>query len=72
MPRLPLDLPPYDQDPDSRPIKLGQPDGLYVYAQDIDGTIHILPDGPHRHPKIMPDPLNMPATSQLPEDESKI
>lgn len=51
--RLPLDAFPYDKDPRSRPIALGIEDGTYVYVQDIHGTVHVLPDGPHLHPKVL-------------------
>lgn len=44
---------PYATDPDSRPIAIGLADGSYVYVQDGNGTIHLLPDGPHRHPKVL-------------------
>lgn len=49
----PLDSFPYDQDPDSRPIGPDTVDGLFVYAQDENGIIWVLPDGPHRHPKVL-------------------
>jgi hypothetical protein len=53
MSRLPLDLTPYERDPHSVPIALGLEDGSYVYVQDINGIIHVLTDGPHRHPRIL-------------------
>ncbi|MEI8017093.1 MAG: hypothetical protein WCH39_02785 [Schlesneria sp.] len=53
MSKKPLDLTPYEADPESRPMTLGLADGSYVYVQDTEGTIHILPDGPHRHPRII-------------------
>lgn len=53
MPKLPLDLTPCEPDPDSRPMALGLADGTYVYVQDTEGTIYVLPDGPHRHPKVL-------------------
>jgi hypothetical protein len=28
-------------------------DGLYVYVRDHQGLIHVLPDGPHMHPKVL-------------------
>jgi hypothetical protein len=52
-PKSPLDPFPYPLDPRSRPIALGIEDGLYVYVQDIDGVIHVLPDGGHLHPRVL-------------------
>jgi hypothetical protein len=49
----PLDLFPYAQDPNSRPIDLQTPDGLYVYVRDGTGILWVLPDGPHRHPMVL-------------------
>jgi hypothetical protein len=51
--KAPLDKTPYPRDPRSRPIDASVPDGGYVYVQDGSGTIHILPDGPHLHPKVL-------------------
>ena len=28
-------------------------DGGYVYVLDLHGVIHVLPDGPHLHPKVL-------------------
>lgn len=53
MVKHPLDSHPYDRDPDSRPIAQDLPDGVYVYVRDIDGTIFVLPDGSHRHPRVL-------------------
>lgn len=36
------------------------PTGVYVYLRDVAGTIYVLPDGPHQHPKILGHAL--PAT----------
>ena len=49
----PGDLHPYDPDPRSRPIQLGIAGGTYVFVQDEQGTILVLPDGPHLHPKVL-------------------
>ena len=51
--RQPLDRTPYPRDPRSRPIKPGIADGGYVYVQDVKGVIHVLPDGPHLHPRVL-------------------
>src|SRR5262245_24536825 len=51
--KAPLDTTPYPRDPRSAAIGIGLPDGLYVYVQDTHGVIHLLPDGPHMHPKVL-------------------
>src|SRR5262249_12662208 len=51
--KSPLDKTPYPKDPRSRPISANTPDGGYVYVQDIQGIIHVVPDGPHLHPKVL-------------------
>ncbi len=51
--RAPLDRTPYPRDPRSRPIDKNVSDGTYVYVRDAQGTIYILPDGPHMHPKVL-------------------
>ena len=52
-PKSPLDSFPYERDPRSRPIAPNINDGVYVYVQDVDGTIYVLPDGSHLHPKVL-------------------
>jgi hypothetical protein len=49
----PLDSFPHPQDPRSRPIDTTVPDGGYVYVRDGNGTIYVLPDGPHLHPMVL-------------------
>ena len=49
----PLDRTPYPRASRSRPIQSGFKDGSYVYVMDEAGTVHVLLDGPHRHPKIL-------------------
>ncbi len=51
--KYPLDPTPYDRDPRSQAIQLGIADGTYVYVQDKNEDIFILPDGPHQHPKVL-------------------
>lgn len=51
--KAPLDKTPYPRDPRSLPIDAATPDGGYVYVQDSNGIIFILPDGPHLHPKVL-------------------
>ncbi|HLN33339.1 MAG TPA: hypothetical protein VK395_36765 [Gemmataceae bacterium] len=52
-PKSPLDSFPYERDPRSRALGAGVEDGNYIYVQDIDGTIYILPDESHMHPKVL-------------------
>jgi hypothetical protein len=49
----PLDKTPYPQDSRSAPLTPGVEDGLFVYVQDGQGTVHVLADGPHMHPKVL-------------------
>ena len=49
----PLDKTPYPKDPRSCPITASIPDGGYVYVRDVNGTVQVIPDGPHLHPKIL-------------------
>jgi hypothetical protein len=51
--KAPLDTTPYPQDPISAPVGPGIADGGYVYAQDGNGVVYVLPDGPHLHPRIL-------------------
>jgi hypothetical protein len=49
----PQDSTPYPKDPQSRPIDASIPDGGYAYVRDVNGVVHVVPDGPHVHPKIL-------------------
>jgi hypothetical protein len=49
----PQDSTPYPADPRSRPIDASIPDSGYVYVRDTSGTVHVAPDGPHMHPKVL-------------------
>jgi hypothetical protein len=51
--KAPLDTFPYPKDPRSEPVSSAIADGGYVYVQDTNGVIHVLPDGPHLHPKVL-------------------
>lgn len=51
--KFPQDRSPVRRDKRSQPIQTGLPDGGYVFVQDETGTIWVLPDGPHRHPKVI-------------------
>lgn len=51
--KSPLDKTPFPQDPRSRPAGPGLAEGGYVYVQDANGVVYVLPDGPHLHPKVL-------------------
>ncbi len=51
--KTPLDGTPYPRDPGSAPISGTTSDGGYVYVRDASGTVYVLPDGPHLHPKVL-------------------
>ena len=51
--KYPQDTTPYPADPRSRPIDVSIADGGYVYVRDVAGTVWVLPDGPHLHPKVL-------------------
>lgn len=51
--RFPRDRRRVGRDPRSTPIHSGIPDGNYVYVQDDKRLIWVLPDGPHRHPRVL-------------------
>lgn len=51
--KAPLDRRRYKRDKRSQPIRLGLPDGCYVFVQDLKGVIHVLPDGQHAHPRVL-------------------
>ena len=51
--KYPQDATPYPADPRSRPIDASIVDGGYVYVRDVAGTVYVLPDGPHQHPKVL-------------------
>ena len=49
----PLDKTPYPRDPRSRPVDASLASGSYVYVRDANGTVFVLPDGPHLHPMVL-------------------
>ena len=51
----PQDRTPYPRHADSRRATCLLPDGSYVYVQSPEGTVWILEDGPHRHPRVLGD-----------------
>ena len=52
-PRNPQDRRKYPRHPDSSLATTGLVDGEFVYVQDLNEEIWVLPDGPHRHPKVL-------------------
>lgn len=52
-PKAPLDSFPYQRDSRSKALTTIVGNGLYVYVQDVDDTIYVLPDGGHLHPKVL-------------------
>jgi hypothetical protein len=51
--KYPTDPTPYPADPGSCPIDADVTDGSYVYVRDAGGTVYMVPDGPHMHPKVL-------------------
>ena len=49
----PQDATAYPQDPTSRPLGPGLPDGGYAYVRDVNGVVMGVLDGPHVHPRIL-------------------
>jgi hypothetical protein len=52
-PRNPQDRRKYSRHADSCVALPGLADGEYVYVQDLDEQIWVVPDGPHTHPKVL-------------------
>ena len=50
-----LDPTPYPRDPRSQSLGRPTEDGDYVYVRDELGTVLVVPDGPHLHPKVLGD-----------------
>ena len=54
MSKNPLDKKWYNQHPQSRPFSEGLRDGCYVYVEDIEGIVWVLPDfEPHLHVRVL-------------------
>lgn len=51
--KQPLDPTPYRQQRLSRQVSSDLADGNYVYVQSANDELWVLPDGPHRHPRIL-------------------
>ena len=50
---FPLDPERYRRDNQCVRFAPGMPAGSYVFVQDCAGTVWILPDGFHRHPRVL-------------------
>jgi hypothetical protein len=50
---VPLDLERYRRHNESAPFSPSLAVGTYVYVQDCAGTVWVLSDGPHRHPRVL-------------------
>jgi hypothetical protein len=46
-------VPVYGKNPFSAPATSTIPPGRYVYVQDADGVVHLVPDGSHLHPTVL-------------------
>ena len=70
--RRPLDRTRYPRDPQSQPISLNLPDGGSVYVQDSIEVIWVLPDGPHRHVRVLGNAEKAMYASDLTIEHGKI
>ena len=70
--KKPNDSTPYPRDPESKPIDFDIEDGCYVYVQDEHDLIHVLPDGPHLHPKVLGGGLPAKYAGDLTVSKTKI
>jgi hypothetical protein len=46
-------VPALPKHPSSAPLSANTPPGNYVYAQDANGVVHVVPNGPGLHPTIL-------------------
>jgi len=53
MARQPRDPHPYPRDNRSQPLSPNLADGCYVFVEDLEGVVNVLPDGPHVHPRVL-------------------
>ncbi len=51
--KSPLDRTPYSRSPESRPLSLQESTGEYVFVVDLAETIHVAPNVPHMHPRVL-------------------
>jgi hypothetical protein len=43
----------HPRNPASAPISQATPPGKYVFVQDANGVVYVVPDGPHLHPTVL-------------------
>jgi len=60
--KSPLDDRLYERDPQTRELVPGIDDGVYVFVQDLNGIVFVLPDGSHRHPRFFGGAENQQCT----------
>jgi hypothetical protein len=70
--KFPLDRFPYVKHADSRPYTTELPPGIYVYVQDGDGTVWVLADGLHHHPKVLGGARPAAAAGELIINEDRV
>jgi RHS repeat-associated protein len=51
--KAPLDPIPYEPHPLAARLSASAEPGDYVYVRDTSGDVHIAPDGPHVHPRVL-------------------
>jgi hypothetical protein len=51
--------------PLSQPISPETPPGTYVFAQDAQGVVHVVPDGPHLHPTVLGNGQEAAASGEI-------
>jgi hypothetical protein len=49
---VPKDLEKYKKHPKSVVFSADLEAGMYVFVQDVDGKVRVLPDGCHAHPAV--------------------
>ena len=52
-PKRPLDRTPHPRSSDGRPLRPNELPGRYAFVVDLRETIHVVPDGPHVHPRVL-------------------
>ncbi len=72
MARPPHDRTPYRRDRRSHQLTSSIEDGDYVYVVDVTGTIWVLPDAPHRHPRVLGNAEPAEYAGDLVVDDGKI
>jgi len=46
-------VPNYPRHTQSAPVSQQTKPGSYVYVQDANGVVHVVPNGPHLHPTVL-------------------